>query len=243
MTDLFQYVPGNSPLHRMNPVTKIFLTLCICVAAFLTDNLFFLLFLLALAPDGPEPERDLLAHGIPADLAVGILEEIADLPGPFADARFRRVEAVHEHPARGREEKPVDELDGGRLARAVLPEDRGEFALFDMERQIPHGLRGSVIAVTDVFRPDHPITLLAASTASSAFTQTGISRPVFSPSVAEKHADRGQFTPIASSPPMSPSTSRTDPSRATRPSLSTSRRSANSHRSMIFCSTPTTVIP
>ena len=47
MTDLFQYVPGNSPLHRMNPVTKIFLTLCICVAAFLTDNLFFLLFLLA----------------------------------------------------------------------------------------------------------------------------------------------------------------------------------------------------
>ena len=24
MTDLFQVVPGNSPLHRMNPVTKIF---------------------------------------------------------------------------------------------------------------------------------------------------------------------------------------------------------------------------
>ncbi|MBO7405631.1 MAG: energy-coupling factor transporter transmembrane protein EcfT [Clostridia bacterium] len=46
MTDLFQYVPGNSPLHRMNPVTKIALTLCVCVAAFLTDNLFVLLFLL-----------------------------------------------------------------------------------------------------------------------------------------------------------------------------------------------------
>ena len=46
MTDLFQYTPGNSPLHRMNPVTKIALTFCICVAAFLTDNLFVLLFLL-----------------------------------------------------------------------------------------------------------------------------------------------------------------------------------------------------
>ncbi|MBQ3815121.1 MAG: energy-coupling factor transporter transmembrane protein EcfT, partial [Clostridia bacterium] len=46
MNGLFQYVPGNSPLHRMNPVTKIFLTLSVCVAAFLTDNLFVLLFLL-----------------------------------------------------------------------------------------------------------------------------------------------------------------------------------------------------
>ena len=46
MTDLFQYVPGNTPLHRMNPITKILLTLCICIAAFLTDNLFVLLFLL-----------------------------------------------------------------------------------------------------------------------------------------------------------------------------------------------------
>ena len=47
MTDLFQYVPGNSPLHRMNPVTKIVLTVSVCAAAFLTDNLFVLLFLLA----------------------------------------------------------------------------------------------------------------------------------------------------------------------------------------------------
>ncbi len=46
MTDLFQYVPGNSPLHRMNPVTKIALTLSVCVAAFLTDNLFVLLALI-----------------------------------------------------------------------------------------------------------------------------------------------------------------------------------------------------
>ncbi|MBR4204086.1 MAG: energy-coupling factor transporter transmembrane protein EcfT [Clostridia bacterium] len=46
MTELFQYVPGSSPLHRMNPITKIGLTLCVCVAAFLTDNLFYLLGLL-----------------------------------------------------------------------------------------------------------------------------------------------------------------------------------------------------
>ncbi|MBQ3706500.1 MAG: energy-coupling factor transporter transmembrane protein EcfT [Clostridia bacterium] len=46
MNGLFQYVPGNSPLHRMNPVTKILLTLSVCIAAFLTDNLFVLLFLL-----------------------------------------------------------------------------------------------------------------------------------------------------------------------------------------------------
>ena len=46
MTDLFQYVPGNSPLHRMNPITKIILTIAVSAAAFITDNLFVLLFLL-----------------------------------------------------------------------------------------------------------------------------------------------------------------------------------------------------
>lgn len=47
MTELFQVVPGNSLLHRMNPVTKIALTLAVSVAAFLTDNLIVLLGLLA----------------------------------------------------------------------------------------------------------------------------------------------------------------------------------------------------
>ena len=32
MNNLFQYVPGNSLIHRMNPVTKIFMTIIICAA-------------------------------------------------------------------------------------------------------------------------------------------------------------------------------------------------------------------
>jgi energy-coupling factor transport system permease protein len=48
MRDLFQYVPGTSLLHRLNPVTKLLLTVVICVAAFITDRLIFLLGLLAL---------------------------------------------------------------------------------------------------------------------------------------------------------------------------------------------------
>ena len=47
MTNLFQYVPGNSVIHRMNPVTKIFLTIVICIAAFISGNLIFLAGLLA----------------------------------------------------------------------------------------------------------------------------------------------------------------------------------------------------
>ncbi len=47
MNNLFQYVPGNSVIHRMNPVTKIFLTIVICVAAFISGNLFYLAGLLA----------------------------------------------------------------------------------------------------------------------------------------------------------------------------------------------------
>ena len=47
MANLFQYVPGNSVIHRMNPVTKIFLTISICAAAFISGNLIFLAGLLA----------------------------------------------------------------------------------------------------------------------------------------------------------------------------------------------------
>ena len=47
MHNLFQYVPGNSIFHRMNPVTKIFLTIIICVCAFVTDQLLVLVGLLA----------------------------------------------------------------------------------------------------------------------------------------------------------------------------------------------------
>ena len=42
MHDLFRYVPGNSVIHRLNPVTRIFLTIAICVAAFISGNLVFL---------------------------------------------------------------------------------------------------------------------------------------------------------------------------------------------------------
>ena len=60
MTNLFQYVPGNSVIHRMNPVTKIFLTIVICVSAFISGNLFYLAGLLV------------------ADLLIGV---IAGVPG------------------------------------------------------------------------------------------------------------------------------------------------------------------
>lgn len=46
MKDLFQYVPGTSVIHRLNPVTKILLTVIICVAAFVTNRLVYLLLLL-----------------------------------------------------------------------------------------------------------------------------------------------------------------------------------------------------
>ena len=48
MKDLFQYVPGNSLIHRLNPITKVLLTVVICVAAFVTDNLICLAVLLTI---------------------------------------------------------------------------------------------------------------------------------------------------------------------------------------------------
>ena len=47
MHNILEYIPGNSVIHRLNPVTKLFLTVIICVSAFITDNPFFLAGLLA----------------------------------------------------------------------------------------------------------------------------------------------------------------------------------------------------
>ena len=60
MHNLFQYVPGDSIIHRMNPVTKIFLTIVICVAAFISDQILFLVGLLAV------------------DLLIGMIAGVAD---------------------------------------------------------------------------------------------------------------------------------------------------------------------
>ena len=46
MRELFQYVPGDSLIHRLNPITKLLLTVAICAAAFVTDSLIFLVLLL-----------------------------------------------------------------------------------------------------------------------------------------------------------------------------------------------------
>ena len=47
MNNLFQYVPGDSMIHRMNPITKLMLAIVICIAAFISGNLVFLAGLLA----------------------------------------------------------------------------------------------------------------------------------------------------------------------------------------------------
>ena len=48
MRDLFEYAPGASIIHRLNPITKLLLTVVICAAAFITDRLLFLVGLLIL---------------------------------------------------------------------------------------------------------------------------------------------------------------------------------------------------
>ena len=48
MNNLFQYVPGDSLIHRLNPVSKLLMTLVICVAAFITNRAAVLLALLVI---------------------------------------------------------------------------------------------------------------------------------------------------------------------------------------------------
>jgi len=77
MRDLFQYVPGTSLLHRLNPVTKLLLTVVICVAAFITDRLIFLLGLLALQCSDTLSKRPL--HASTAVLALCLCSMAANV--------------------------------------------------------------------------------------------------------------------------------------------------------------------
>lgn len=60
MNHILQYIPGDSLIHRMNPITKIVLTMLICASAFITDHPLYLTGLLA------------------ADLLIGILAGVAN---------------------------------------------------------------------------------------------------------------------------------------------------------------------
>ena len=46
MKGFLDYKPGDSVLHRLDPLTKIFLSVCICAACFLGENHAFLVFLI-----------------------------------------------------------------------------------------------------------------------------------------------------------------------------------------------------
>ncbi|MBR6029856.1 MAG: energy-coupling factor transporter transmembrane protein EcfT [Clostridia bacterium] len=48
MRGVLDYVPGNTILHRLDPRTKLLISLMICIAAFISDSEIFLLGLLAL---------------------------------------------------------------------------------------------------------------------------------------------------------------------------------------------------
>ena len=47
MKNILEYCPGNSVLHRMNPITKIVLAFLISVSAFAAGSVYYLLFVLA----------------------------------------------------------------------------------------------------------------------------------------------------------------------------------------------------
>lgn len=47
MKGFLDYVDKDSVLHRLNPLIKILFSICICIAAFISDNYFFLLGLIA----------------------------------------------------------------------------------------------------------------------------------------------------------------------------------------------------
>ena len=49
MKGFLDYIPGDSLLHKLNPLTKLLLSLCICICCFVADNHFVLLGMIAVS--------------------------------------------------------------------------------------------------------------------------------------------------------------------------------------------------
>lgn len=48
MKGLLDYIPGNSFLHKMNPISKLLVALCLCITAFISSSYFFLILLICI---------------------------------------------------------------------------------------------------------------------------------------------------------------------------------------------------
>ena len=83
-----------------------------------------------------QPERDVVAHGHVLEGGV-VLEDEADVP--LLRRERGRVLAGDQDLALVRPLEPGDDPEQGRLAGAARPEQRGERAAFDLERDVVEG--------------------------------------------------------------------------------------------------------
>jgi len=113
-------------------------------------------------PDGQRPRVVPGVHGqaLPDGeprLRRRLLQHHAD-PGPPARPGVGRVGSEHLHLAAGSLAEPLEDLDGGGLARAVGPEEGQNLTAGDIEVNAPHGL---VVAVAHPQAPHGDHTLPA----------------------------------------------------------------------------------
>ena len=96
-------------------------------------------FLPFLPADGPQPEEDFFPHRVPADLAVGVLEQEAHLPGPLADGADGGIRTIDQHPSGFRPDQAVDQPDSGGFSGAVCAQDRDKLPFLHMEGNVLYG--------------------------------------------------------------------------------------------------------
>ena len=90
-------------------------------------------------------EQQLLAHSGAADLAIGVLEQEANLRGKLAGAQLRGGHAIDEDLARRRLQQTVYQAHRGGLARAVRAHERNEIAVGDTEAHITQDRQLAII--------------------------------------------------------------------------------------------------
>ena len=84
-----------------------------------------------------------------------LLDHIADTAPELDGVDGGYVVPVQEYPAAGRLDEPVDHLHRGGLAAAGRSDERDQFALGDLERQVVDGCRPVRVPLGDVLETDH----------------------------------------------------------------------------------------
>ena len=107
-----------------------------------------------------ESEEQLFAHGIAADLPIGILEEEANFARDLARTQFGGGRFIEQHRAFAWFEQAIHQAHGSGFSCAIRTDEGDEFAIIDREAHVAQDGQLVIVGSVNITELDHASTSL-----------------------------------------------------------------------------------